>query len=73
MAPQMRGFLVSRFKRDMVITTILSVASVTLWRVLVVGPHKQKYADFYKTYDADADFERMKKAGVFQTVGPDDD
>lgn len=48
MAPQMRGFLVSRFKRDMLITTVLATASVVAWRVLEVGPHKQKYADFYK-------------------------
>ncbi len=47
-APQMRGFLVSRFKRDMIITTVISVAAMVAWRVGVVEPHKQRYADFYK-------------------------
>ena len=31
---------------------------------------KQKYADFYKTYDAQADFERMRELGVFQSARP---
>lgn len=38
----------SRFKRDMVITTVISIAAMVAWRVGVVQPHKQRYADFYK-------------------------
>lgn len=71
-APQMRGFLVSRFKRDMVVTVALSVVAVVAWRVGFVNVRKQRYEDFYKTYDVNADFERMRKAGIFQSCGPDD-
>lgn len=46
--PVMRGFMVRSFKRDMIITTILSVVSVVAHRILVVEPRKQRYADFYK-------------------------
>lgn len=41
------------------------------WKFLFAEKRKQKYLDFYKSYDAKADFERMKKAGVFQSVRPD--
>ncbi|ODN05257.1 Cytochrome c oxidase subunit 6C-2 [Orchesella cincta] len=71
-APQMRGFLVSRFKRDMVISLVASICTVTAWRLFYVNPRKQRYADFYKTYDINADYERMKAAGVFQSVSPDE-
>lgn len=46
--PQMRGFLVSRFKRDMVIMLAASVVTVSAWRLLYVNPRRQRYADFYK-------------------------
>lgn len=36
----------------------------------VLDARKQRYADFYKTYDGQKDFERMKELGVFQSVRP---
>ena len=36
--------------------------------MLVNKPRKENYRNFYATYDADAEFERMKSAGVFQSV-----
>ena len=36
----------------------------------VYDARKQKFVDFYKTYDAQADFERMRELGVFQSARP---
>jgi len=69
----MRGFLVSRFKRDMIGTVIVATIAVIAHRVLVVGPHKQRYADFYKDFDADKVFHDMRKKGIFSSCGPEDD
>ena len=30
-------------------------------------PRREAYARFYATYDINADYERMKKTGVFQS------
>jgi hypothetical protein len=32
---------------------------------------KNVYCEFYRCYDDEADFERMKRVGVFQSVNPD--
>ncbi|XP_064605924.1 cytochrome c oxidase subunit 6C-like [Liolophura sinensis] len=69
--PQLRGLLKSRVKRDFGIAFAFSAVCTVAYKFLVNEPRKAKYAEFYKTYDAQADFERMKKEGVFQSVTPD--
>ena len=37
-----------------------STCTTTAWYMLINKPRIDAYRDFYKTYDADAEFERMK-------------
>ncbi|XP_076440377.1 cytochrome c oxidase subunit 6C-1-like [Babylonia areolata] len=69
--PQLRGFLKSNLKKNFIIATAVSFISTVAWRVIVCDSRKARYAEFYKTYDAQKDFERMKVGGVFHSVNPD--
>ena len=35
------------------------------------SPKRHQVQDFYKNYDADKSFDKMVKAGLFQSVNPD--
>merc|ERR1712071_673721 len=53
---------------NLIVATIASIVTSTAWYYGVNKARKDAYANFYKTYDAHADFQRMKEAGVFQSV-----
>ena len=50
-----------------VLGTVVGLA----WKIGLMDMRKKHYLDFYRNYDPKVDFERMKKAGVFQSVNPD--
>ena len=56
------------FCRDVAIATVISFVASAGWYFAVNKPRRDNYAAFYKNYDAEADFQRMKEAGVFQSV-----
>lgn len=66
--PAMRNLLTSRLKVEAIIGFGLTVISGVAWKYGIQEPRKAKYAEFYKTYDAEEDFERMRKNNVFQCV-----
>ncbi|EAT38887.1 AAEL009257-PA [Aedes aegypti] len=66
--PVLRGLHNASIKRNLVVSGVLCVISVAAFNFLYVEPKKQAYADFYKTYDANKHFERMKDAGLLQSV-----
>nr|ALS05119.1 cytochrome c oxidase subunit 6C-1-like isoform X1 [Labidocera rotunda] len=66
--PVMRGLHVNQIKKNLIYATAFSMATSTAWYFLVNKARKDNYANFYKNYDAEADFQRMKAAGVFQSV-----
>ena len=47
--------------------TVVSTATTTAWYFAVNKPRKDAYATFYKTYDAETDFQRMKALNLFQS------
>nr|CAD7267142.1 unnamed protein product [Timema shepardi] len=65
--PQLRGLLASSIKFHLPIAIVVSIASGVAFQFLVCEPRKRRYAEFYKNYDIDKEFERMKQAGVFQS------
>ncbi|XP_042856264.1 cytochrome c oxidase subunit 6C-1-like [Penaeus japonicus] len=69
--PVMRGLLTAQIKKHIIIAGVLSFAAVGVWKSTVQNPRKQLYADFYKEYDAMAEFERMRGLGLFQSCRPD--
>ncbi|CAG7629655.1 unnamed protein product [Allacma fusca] len=62
--PVMRGFISTQFKKDSLIVTGLATIAVIAHRVISVDPAKQRYADFYKTYDPKEHFESMRQKGL---------
>ncbi|XP_055641380.1 cytochrome c oxidase subunit 6C-1 [Toxorhynchites rutilus septentrionalis] len=66
--PVLRGLHNASIKRNLMVSGVLCVISVIATKYLYVEPKKQAYADFYKTYDANKAFERMRKAGLLQSV-----
>ncbi|XP_062551198.1 cytochrome c oxidase subunit 6C-1-like [Armigeres subalbatus] len=69
--PVLRGLHNTSIKRNLVVATVLSIVSGVAFNYLYVEPKRQAYADFYKTYDANKHFERIKNAGLLQSVPSD--
>ncbi|XP_013191606.1 cytochrome c oxidase subunit 6C [Amyelois transitella] len=65
--PQMRGLLNSAIKRNLTISITLAVISGFAFKFIVGNERKRKYAEFYRTYDAEKEFEEMRKKGLFQS------
>merc|ERR1711942_628121 len=66
--PAMRNLLTSRLKIETIIGSVLTIVAGVAWKYGVQEPRKKVYAEFYKNYDAEADFERMRLNNVFQVV-----
>ena len=58
--PNMRGMHVNQIKKILIGATVVATGAAGAWYMLVNKPRKENYRNFYATYDADADFERMK-------------
>ncbi|XP_053648785.1 cytochrome c oxidase subunit 6C-1 [Cherax quadricarinatus] len=69
--PVMRGLLASQIKRNIIIACGLSIVAATSWKLLVQDPRKRIYAEFYKNYDAQAEFDRIRNLGLFTSCKPD--
>ncbi|XP_025076882.1 cytochrome c oxidase subunit 6C-like [Pomacea canaliculata] len=67
---QLRGFCAQRLRKQATVAAALAVF-VVVAKVTYNNSKKRKYLKFYETYDAAADFERMKKADVFQCLKQD--
>jgi len=65
--PVMRGMHVNSIKKNIAGAALLSVLTTAAWYVTVNKARIDNYKNFYKNYDAEADFQRMKKLGVFQS------
>ena len=68
--PQLRGLHASQIKKNLVGMLVVSVSTALLFKVLVVDKRKQRYADFYKTYDAEKQLKIMNDAGLMQSYTP---
>ncbi|CAH0597174.1 unnamed protein product [Chrysodeixis includens] len=65
--PMMRGLLNSQIKRNLTISLVLAGISGFAFKQIVGTERKRKYAEFYRTYDAEKEFEEMKAKGLFQS------
>ncbi|XP_068598777.1 cytochrome c oxidase subunit 6C [Brachionichthys hirsutus] len=68
--PMMRGLLAKRLRFHLPIAFGVSILSALVFKYTVTEPRKKAYADFYKHYDADKEFNAMREAGVFESVRP---
>ncbi|CAB3229424.1 unnamed protein product [Arctia plantaginis] len=65
--PQMRGLLNSQIKKNLIVSLVLAGISGVAFKMIIGDTRKRKYAEFYRTYDAEKEFEEMKKKGLFQS------
>jgi len=66
--PQLRGLLASSLKTQVIVATGLGLGSVFLVKHFLKDARLKRYEEFYKNYDAEKDFERMRRAGVFRSA-----
>jgi len=64
--PSLKNLTRARVPRAGFISCGLAVVSAIAWKVLVSDQHKREMASFYKSYDPERDYARMKAAGVFK-------
>ncbi|XP_032523826.1 cytochrome c oxidase subunit 6C-like [Danaus plexippus] len=65
--PQMRGLLNSAIKRNLILSLSFAAVCGFAFKQLVGNERKRKYAEFYRTYDAEKEFEEMRAKGLFQS------
>ncbi|XP_028036747.1 cytochrome c oxidase subunit 6C-like [Bombyx mandarina] len=65
--PQMRGLLNAVIKRNIIVALALSGVAGFTFKQIIGNERKRKYAEFYRTYDAEKEFEEMRKKGLFQS------
>ncbi|KAL9923367.1 cytochrome c oxidase subunit 6C [Glossina fuscipes] len=66
-APNLRGLHHLQTKRNLALALGLTTLVTVAFKVFVNDPRKAAYAEFYKTYNAEKSFERMKANGRFQS------
>ena len=71
--PILRGLVKGYLVRGLLITTMTSLVVGYAYKALVADPRKKRYADFYKTYDGNAEADRMYRMGVIRGWDDNDD
>ncbi|CAB4054167.1 COX6C [Lepeophtheirus salmonis] len=66
--PQLKGLFMSRLKFQIPGVLALSCLASAGIYFYAYRFHKNAYEEFYKTYDADEDYLRMKKLGIFKSI-----
>lgn len=69
--PQLRGLLARSTKIHTIGCIAFATVNVLLFKFFVRDARIKKYEDFYKNYDPEREFQRMRKAGVFTSAPPD--
>ncbi|XP_011166781.1 cytochrome c oxidase subunit 6C [Solenopsis invicta] len=65
--PQLRGLHTTSIRRNIIGVLIISFATAYSYKILVTDKRKQRYANFYKTYDAEKQLKIMNEAGLMQS------
>jgi len=66
--PVMRNLLEAATKKEIAATFGIATAAGVAWYYAVLNRRKHNYANFYKNYDSEAEFQAMVKLGVFDSV-----
>ncbi|GFO19348.1 cytochrome c oxidase subunit 6c [Plakobranchus ocellatus] len=64
----MRNLLLNKTKKDFAIALIIASTAAIAYKFGVQERRRSTFQEFYRTYDADKSYERMKKMGVFDSV-----
>ncbi|GFR84272.1 cytochrome c oxidase subunit 6C [Elysia marginata] len=64
----MRNLLLNKTKKDFVVALTIASLSALAYKYGVMEQRRAVFQNFYRNYDADKSYERMKKRGVFDSV-----
>ncbi|XP_074030645.1 cytochrome c oxidase subunit 6C-like [Leptinotarsa decemlineata] len=70
--PQMRSLLHSQIKRNLFWCGISVLIAGSYMRFVFGDGRKRVYAEFYKNYDAEKEFHRIRKKGLFDSCSAED-
>ncbi|KAK9873849.1 hypothetical protein WA026_002206 [Henosepilachna vigintioctopunctata] len=70
--PQMRGLLKTQITKNLIGCAILCTASVLYMKFVYGDGNKRRYAEFYKNYDINKEFNRMRRKGLFDSCNHED-
>ncbi|KAJ8944952.1 hypothetical protein NQ318_013100 [Aromia moschata] len=70
--PQMRRLLHNQIRTNIIATGVSVLIAGLGMKFLFGDKNKSDYVNFYKTYDVDKEFERMRKKGLFESCDSDD-
>merc|ERR1711942_73955 len=70
---QMRHFVASRVKKDLVGAFLFASLSTFSYYWFFFRERRNAYKNFYANYDADKEYEHMKKTGIFQSSAAQDE
>lgn len=71
--PQIRSLLNARIKTNLILVGISCLVAGCYMKFVFGADRKRAYAEFYKNYDIDQEFNRMRKKGVFDSCETEDD
>lgn len=66
--PNLKNLSRARVPRAAFVAVSLATGAAVAWQVLVANKHKTQITEFYKNYDPERDYARMKAAGVFKSL-----
>jgi len=66
--PTLKNLTRARVPRAGIIGGSIAAVAAISWKIFISDRHKRDIASFYKTYDPERDYARMKSAGVFKTL-----
>ncbi|XP_075210891.1 cytochrome c oxidase subunit 6C-like [Lycorma delicatula] len=69
--PQMRRLFETQLKLQLGFALTSGVISAVLFKIFYAEKRKQRVIDYYKDYDCEVHFEKMRRNGVFDSVPAD--
>ncbi|RZC36257.1 cytochrome c oxidase subunit 6C-1, partial [Asbolus verrucosus] len=70
--PQLRGLLHNQIRMNLIVAGVMCFAAAVAQKVFVNDNRKKVYGEFYKNYDIEKEFDRMRNKGLFDSCEPDD-
>ncbi|KAF2892487.1 hypothetical protein ILUMI_13706 [Ignelater luminosus] len=68
--PELRRLLYNQIKTNLIVSIGLGIVGGIVYKIFICDARKAKYSEFYRNYDIDKEFERIKSTGVFDSCPP---
>ncbi|XP_076259897.1 cytochrome c oxidase subunit 6C-like [Rhynchophorus ferrugineus] len=65
--PNLRNLLQNNVRNNLGLAVVLCIVAATSFKIFRNDVRKEKYANFYKNYNINAEFEKMRQKGLFDS------